>query len=65
MIALKRDKSGGSMVTNMANSKHKWLVYNFSTKYHFNPPYIDIDMVNGVDGMNIEVLGGCLDETIV
>ena len=28
-------------------------------------PYIDRYMVNGVDGMNKEVLGGCVDNKIV
>ena len=53
------------MVTAMENSKQVRPVGNFSSKYHFNLPYIEIYMDNGVDGTNIEVLGGCVEETIV
>ena len=53
------------MVPTMANSKHAQPVDNFSRKYHFNLPYIDRDMVNSVDEINIEVLVGCVDETIM
>ena len=53
------------MVTTMTSEKRAYPVDNFSPKYHLNLPYIDKDIVNGVDGMNIEVLGGCVYETIV
>ena len=53
------------MVTTMANSKQARPVDKFSSKYHFNPLYIDRYMVNGMDGMDIEVVGVCVDETIV
>ena len=53
MIALKLDTSGRDMVPTMENSKQKIPLDHFSTKYHFNPPYIDRDMVNGMDGVNI------------
>ena len=52
------------MVSTISNSKQAWLV-DFSTKDHFNQTNIDRDMVNFVGGMNIEVLGDCVDETIV
>ena len=65
MVAPKRDTSGGNMVPTMVNPKQKRPVDNFSPKYHFNPSFIDRDMVNGMDGRNIQVLGGCVDETIV
>ena len=53
MIASKHDTSGGDTVLTMKHSKQKGPVDNFSTKDNFNPPYIDRDIVNGVDGMNI------------
>ena len=53
------------MFTTMAKSKQARPVDKASTKYYFNPLYIDRYMVNGVYIMNIEVLGGCVDETIV
>ena len=65
MIDPKRDTSGVSMVLRLENSKQERPVYIFSTKYNFNLPYIGRYMVNIVDGMNIEVLGGCVDKTIV
>ena len=53
------------MVPNMLNSKQTQPVDHFSLKDHFNPLYIDRYMVNGVDGINKEVLAGYVDDTIV
>ena len=52
------------MISKMANSKQKRPLDKFSTKGHLNPPDIDRDMGNVVDGINIEVLRGYVDETI-
>ena len=65
IIASKRDRIDRYMLPTMENYKQKRVVDNFSTKYHFNPPYIDRYMVNGVYSMIFEVIGGCVDETIV
>ena len=65
IIASKRDRIDRYILPTMENYKQKRVVDNFSTKYHFNRPYIDRDVVNGVDETNINFLGGCVDETIV
>ena len=65
MIALKHDTSGGTMAPTTENPKKKRKVNKISTKEYFNPPYIDRYMVNGVDGMNWEVIGVSVDDTIV
>ena len=49
----------------MTNSKQARQIDNFSPKDHFDLPYIDRYTINSVDGMNVEVLGGCVDEKIV
>ena len=55
------------MVPTIENLKHARPVDKFSSKDHFNPLYVDRDIlvVNGVDRINIEVLGVCVYETIV
>ena len=52
------------MISKMANSKQKRPLDKFSKKGHLNPPDIDRDIVNGVNGINKEVLRGYVDETI-
>ena len=65
MISLKCDRNRRNIVPTMTDSKQKRPVYNFSTKDHFNLPYINRYMVNSVDGINTEVLVGCVYESIV
>ena len=63
---LKKDiQATGDMVTTMVNSKQARPVDKGSTKDHFNPLYIYRYMVNGIYGMNIDLLGLCVYETIV